>query len=185
MKTIFIIGHHGVGKTYLMNSYVDDDSIYTFDAGPFLRRKKEVEAPKMSMGDWVDELETKYGYFATTELMAKEIGTNIKEHNYKVLLIFGFRHLDCIERLIEILRIDNWKVVYLDAEFHLIKQNYENRENIKISDKTFERELEEENKWGLGELREWVENNPLKAVKLYKKENDKSYKNYIDQMIEK
>ena len=184
MKTIFIIGHHGVGKTHLMNNYINNNNIYTFDAGPFLRGKKEDENPEMSMKEWVEKLEEKYGYFATTELMAKEIKNNITEQNYKALLIFGFRHLDCIEHLIEILQIDDWRVVYLDADFQLIKQNYEKRENIKISDRTFERELEEENKWGLGELRQWVENNSTKAVKIYKKRNDNSFKNYIDQMIE-
>ena len=183
MKTIFIIGHHGVGKTHLMNCYLNNKDIYTFDAGPFLRNQKDNQQPHMTMQEWVEQLEQKKGYFATTELMAEEIKKHITRPKYKAALIFGFRHLDCIEHLLKLLTITDWQVIYLDADFELIKRNYEQRENITISDKTFARELVEEDKWGLGELRQWVYNNKNNAVKIYKHRNDDSYKNYIDKML--
>lgn len=168
MKNIlFLTGPHAVGKTYaskeICNSYENIDMI---DTGPIMRQLYKESGFGSSIGEWVATLENNFGEDITSLLIATEIKKILSESYCDNIIVIGFRSLRGILYTAKYLNLDNYHVLFVDANRELLYENFLKREKNNISYQDFENYLDEELKSGLGEIRNCAVKN-INSIKYY------------------
>lgn len=170
----FIVGHHGIGKTYLLNQLSKSFKLLHIDTGPQIRSiyTKQTEG-KISIGEWVSIGEELAGEDFTNIVLCQEIEESIRNINDCPIFITGNRSLDGIEYISKYFGFTGKaKIIYLDASFDLLKDNYETREKKDLSDGEFRVLLDKEIQAGLNDVRDYTISNLETCIYHYKKTND-------------
>lgn len=151
----FVVGHKGVGKTFLFNKMKRDGNFCAYDTGPIVRYfyKKDRCVSDLSFAEWVSFCEKKWG----ENVFPQRIVDYILSHNKKdkITVIFGNRKLSAIKEMARMLK-DDFLIVYIDAPNKLLKQNFENREDVVISARDWLKMMRDEDKYGLKEIKDYV-----------------------------
>ena len=160
---IFIVGPHGVGKTYAVNALRNiHNGIIHIDLGPLIRQIHKKFSPDISMEEWIKKGEKKYGKNFTDILLCKgieKIVSTCNSCNEKKFLITGSRSKGGIDFIVNKFKLNEPKIIYLTAPFYQLKSNYENREKISLSNEEFNQILDAEKKMGLDDLEIYAQNN--------------------------
>ena len=151
----FIAGHHGVGKTFLVNELKKEIDLTHFDTGPMIRSLYAKSNTDSSFKNWILSGEEKYGVDFTNQILCQEMEQNLKNSSSNIV-ISGNRSLEGIMYISKHFSISLPSIIYLESPFVLLKTNYETRECIKLSDLEFEKKLLEEIKAGLYNIRDYV-----------------------------
>lgn len=155
MKNVFfIVGPHGVGKTYIVNKIKEVSDVEHLDLGPLIREAHKKFSPDTTLGEWIKDGEEKYGKNFTDIILCKQIERLTRESDKETTLITGSRSLNGIKYIVDRFSIQEPKILYIYAPFAQLKSNYERRENIKLKDEQFEKILQDEKNMGLAELEE-------------------------------
>lgn len=166
----FVTGPSGVGKTSFSTMIKNTYNVDFFDTGPILREIYKNSNSNQSFSSWIRENEDRYGAeFAISSICKKMFDTF---NNQLTTIIIGNRSIDGINYMIRNLNIQNYCIVYLDADFECLKTNIENREKIYLSDEDFERIIRSGNEMGLLNLKEFVLSNPNFCYYYYKHQNE-------------
>lgn len=72
-NVFFIVGPHGVGKTYLVKEIKKGIDVLHIDLGPLIRKTHQVFSPNISLEQWIKEGEEKYGKNFTDIILCKHI----------------------------------------------------------------------------------------------------------------
>lgn len=168
----FIAGHHGVGKTYLVNELKEEIDLIHFDTGPMIRMMYENSNSKISFKNWILVGEKKYGIDFTNKILCKKIEETLNEQNKSNIIITGNRSLEGILYLSKYFLVAFPSIIYLEAPFSLLKANYEARERKTLSDLEFENKLLEEDKSGLYNIKAYVFEHPDTCLFADKINND-------------
>lgn len=157
MKNVFfIVGPHGVGKTYIVNKIKEVSRVVHVDLGPLLREAHQVFSPNSSFGEWISEGETKYGKNFTDIILCKQIERLTRGKENEDTIITGSRSLNGLKYICTRFSIDEPKVIYIDAHFEQLKQNYEKREKRSLSNEEFEALLQKDRNIGLDTLKQYA-----------------------------
>ena len=160
MKNVFfIVGPHGVGKTYVVNKIKEKENVKHIDLGPLIRQAHKVFAPELTLQQWIEVGEAKYGKNFTDIILCKQIERLTNEEDNNTTLITGSRSLGGIEFIAKRFSIVRPKIIYITAPFRQLKANYEKRERISITDEKFNLILQEEKEMGLDYLEEYSKRN--------------------------
>ena len=153
-KVLFLVGPHASGKTYSSKEFIKGkDNFCIVDTGPIIRQLHREQAPDLFFGDWIANLEEKYGKNITSDLICNEIGKIFYNEKYENIIIIGFRTFPGIKYTIDKLNIDDYNILYVDAPNELLYKNYLKRESTFLSFDDFMLKLEAELDSGLLELR--------------------------------
>lgn len=170
MKMLFLTGPHAVGKSEFMKQLAVNNSFVQFDTGPEMRRMHRESKSELNIFQWVDELESKYGSLVTCDMLCKVLES--RSQNEENIIVTGFRQIEGIEYMINYFKPEAYEILFIDADFELLINNFIARENMNISDDEFKEYLLSEEEWGLRTLREYVLNNP-NYCRYVKKHNNK------------
>ncbi len=177
MKILFLTGPHAVGKSYFMEQLAANNDFFKFDTGPEMRKMHQESASKMNIGEWVETLEKIYGPLITCELLCKTFESRERESDN--IIITGFRQIEGIKYMIEYLQPEDYEILYIDADFDLLKNNFIAREMKNISDDDFKEYLLTEEDWGLKILKNYVLNNSSNCNYVKKNQNSDEVKTNI------
>lgn len=177
-NVLFIVGPHGVGKTYIVNKIKEVTDVVHIDLGPLLREAHQVFAPYILFEEWIEKGELKYGKNFTDIILCKQIERLTKGKKCKMTIITGSRSLNGVKYISTRFKIEEPKVIYIDAPFAQLKQNYQKRENCSLTNIEFETLLQKDRKIGLDSLKEYAIN---KGTYM---QNDNTI-NFIQKMREK
>lgn len=155
-NVFFIVGPHGVGKTYIVNKIKEVANVIHIDLGPLLRETHRVFAPNISFGEWIEKGELKYGKNFTDIILCKQIERLIKGRESERTIITGSRSLNGLKYISTRFKIEEPKVIYIDAPFAQLKQNYEKRENRSLTTTEFEALLQKDRNIGLDTLKQYA-----------------------------
>ena len=167
----FIAGHHGVGKTFLVNELKKEIKLTHFDTGPMIRALYAKSNTDVSFQNWIVASEEKHGKDFTNKLLCQEMEKNLK-NNTSNIIITGNRSLEGIMYISKYFFITLPSIIYLESPFALLKTNYEAREKIKLTDLEFEKKFLEEIKAGLYNIRDYVIQNQDTCLFVHKLNND-------------
>lgn len=192
MDFLFVSGPHAVGKSYTMNKLANDLNMLFYDTGPIMRDYHKKLAPDKSMGEWINTLESKYGKEITSYMLAKKLKDKMKQQQYSGVIVVGFRTCDGIFQFMNIMKSNDFAVLYVDGDIDLLYKNYNkrlestsNQRKDKIMTyEEFGRYIYEELAGGLGELREC---SLLKSPMTYyfrKEDNSDALYHYARQILE-
>ena len=170
----FIVGPHGVGKTYFINEVRKERELLHLDTGPIIRDVHSRSKSSLPFGEWMKYGETCFGKDFSNIVLLKRMEQLLLENNYngQDLFITGNRTIAGINYMIEHLNISNPVIIYLDSSFENLKNNYETREQLSLSDKQFAEVINEEKKRGLADLKKYVLDNPDKCLYVYRENNE-------------
>lgn len=157
-NVFFIVGPHGVGKTYTVNSIKKVINVKHLDLGPLIRQAHQIFSPNTTMKEWIKEGEEKYGKNFTDIILCKQLQRSITDNDEKII-ITGSRSLEGIRFIENYFSIKNSQIIYLYSSFEKLKSNYEHREGVELTNEKFEKILQEDNKMGLQNLEEYAKNN--------------------------
>lgn len=155
-NVFFIVGPHGAGKTYIVNKIREATQIVHIDLGPLLREAHQVFEPNISFAKWIEEGEAKYGKNFTDIILCKQIERLTKGKESKKTIITGSRSLNGLQYISTKFKIEEPKVIYIDAPFEQLKQNYEKREKGSLTNAEFEALLQKDRNIGLDTLKEYA-----------------------------
>lgn len=159
MKNVFfLVGPHGVGKTYTINKIKEKINVKHIDLGPLIREAHSVFSPNTTLGEWIKEGEEKYGKNFTDIVLCKQIERLTREDDLDITVITGSRSLNGIKFIIDKFSIENPQIIYISAPFTQLKTNYERRERISLTDEQFVKILQEEKDMGLEQLEQYAIN---------------------------
>lgn len=162
MKNVFfIVGPHGVGKTYTVNKIKDIVDIQHIDLGPLIREAHKRFSPNSSLEEWICDGEKEYGKNFTDVIICKQIERLSNGKNADTTIITGSRSLGGIEFIVRKFAIFAPHIVYITASFEQLKRNYENREKISLTDEEFNKILQKEKDMGLEQLEEYSKSRGL------------------------
>lgn len=172
----FIAGHHGIGKTYLLNKLSESFRLLHIDTGPLIRTIHQRETDnKINIGEWVNIGEEQYGLDFTNNVICKEIEDSIRSANDCPIFITGNRSLNGIKYIAKYFGLtDKMKIIYLDASFELLKNNYETREKNNLTNEEFQLLLDKEIKTGINDIRNYTIDNLDTCIYHYKEINDET-----------
>ena len=157
MKNVFfIVGPHGVGKTYIVSSIKKVADVQHIDLGPLIREAHKVFAPDITFQEWVEEGEKKYGKNFTDIILCKQIERLTGKEEKGITLITGSRSLEGIKFIADRFHIDRARIMYITAPFEQLKRNYEGREKLDLTDEQFRMILQAEKNMGLERLEEYA-----------------------------
>jgi tRNA (cmo5U34)-methyltransferase len=170
-KSLFVVGPHAVGKTFTVNKYLEDNNgISSFDTGPTMRKLFALLGNDYdNILAWVNDLTNKHGADYVTKLLCDKL---ISSNPYQNLFILGYRQIENIKHMQRHYPVEKNKILYIDGEFELLKNNYEFRTGEQIGNDAFKKKLDGEQDWGLRDLKNWVKKNPLEAIYFRKQSND-------------
>ncbi len=80
-KCVFLVGPHGVGKTYTVNKIKELINVKHIDLGPLIREAHNVFSPNTTLGEWIREGEARYGENFTDIVLCKQIERMTKKKN--------------------------------------------------------------------------------------------------------
>ena len=166
----FIVGHKGVGKTFLFDRMGKDSDFCAYDTGPIVRNFYKKDKSLSNFADWVKFHEEQYGENIFPRKIAEYILSSQKRN--KIIVVFGNRKLSAIQEIAHILG-DNFSIIYLDAPNRLLRQNFQNREKILISTQAWTKLMSEENKYGLKQIKDYVQKNSKNNFLYRKYRNDR------------
>lgn len=168
----FVVGHKGVGKTFLFDKMRQDGDFCAYDTGPIVRAlyKEDPLSAELDFSCWVEFYENKYGKNIFPQKIVDYILDSKKKN--KITVIFGNRQLSAIQEMARMLK-DDFLIIYLNAPNRLLKQNFEVREKNKISAKAWADLMLDEDRYGLQEIRDYVLKNSVKHLFYTKIRNDK------------
>lgn len=181
----FIVGPHGVGKTYLVNEIkkINEDIIH-IDTGPLIREIHASSKSILSLKDWVVQGSKLFGNNFTDMMLAERIKYVVKDHHDSFIIITGNRSIEGIRYLVERFQINCPSIIFLDAPFHRLKDNYEERERKGLNNVEFGSLIEDENRQGLQTLKNYVFDNMEYCYYFYReKNNDITNEEIYDQVI--
>lgn len=184
-KVYFLTGHHGVGKTYLVNQLTKEIELYHFDTGPTIRTIYQSLALPYSLGEWIRRGEIEKGENFTDDILLNELKKLlIGIDNNKKIIITGNRNLEGLMYLAEGIYKPNPNIIFLDAAKEILKQNYFSREkeilNNKNFDLLFDQLLEDEINSGLYDIKNYTINHPEDCLYIYKQSNnDNTYQKIL------
>lgn len=78
-NVFFIVGPHGVGKTFNVEKIKERIKIKHIDLGPLIREAHEMFSPDISLEEWIAEGERKYGPNFTDIILCKQIERKMKK----------------------------------------------------------------------------------------------------------
>ena len=173
MKSIFLVGHRGSGKTYLANKLKEEYEVLHIDTGPLIRKNHKENFPEYDFVTWLELGEKKYGENFSNIVVCKEIENILKNSYVKndLLIITGNRSMQGIKYIIKEFGIQEFKVIFLDAPFECLKQNYVKRENLNLSDDEFKAIINVEKNMGISEVKEYAKNNNNNSIYIYRENN--------------
>lgn len=157
---IFLAGPHGVGKTQV-TELLRPLGFFSLDLGPIIRGIHMEKAPEITLQEWVENGEQKYGTDFTNAVIARFVLAYLEQNyinkEYKGLIISGSRSVRGMLYLKQALRPLlpqelGW-LVYLEAPCSLLYKRYCSREGVQLTKEEFQNVLEAEQKMGLGDLR--------------------------------
>ncbi len=173
MKGVFFVGHRGSGKTYLANKLKEEYGVLHIDTGPLIRKNYRENFSEYDFITWLKYGEEKYGENFSNIIVCKEIENILKDSHIKsdLLLITGNRSIQGIKYIIKEFGIQEFKVIFLDAPFECLKQNYVKRENLNLSDDEFQAIIDVEKNMGIGGVKEYAKNNNNNSIYIYRENN--------------
>ena len=173
-NTYFIVGHHGVGKTFLCNlleEYCGD--ILHLDCGPTVRFLHQQSGSLLSFRAWTQEAVERYGddflSHGVLEEFKKQIALDEKSNT---LVITGNRNPRHIEYLSKGLGVEKPSIIFVDSFFDLQKSNYENREGKILTNEEFQMLINHDVEMGIEKLKAYVQSNPEHCAMLFNFDND-------------
>ncbi len=187
MKTMFLVGPHASGKTYLANKFVSDNKENTIiDTGPIMRRIHQEQRPDLTIDKWVEQMENLYGKDFTSSTISNEISNVISSGSVENYIIIGFRSLEGIFYTINKLNIEDYQIVYIDAPYNLLYQNFLSREKKDISFESFKEYIDLEQRKSLGKVKSFVKNASNIGVKyIYRSSNNEDISTKIFSYLKK
>lgn len=140
----------------------------------------------LSIGEWVDKLESKYGDKITCFMLAKKLKEQLNEANTDNCIIIGFRQLIGIKYMIDILKPETYSLFYIDAPNELLFQNYNSRlvnstnarKDAPMTYKDFCMYLQKEQESGLSEIKNYCKTNNQGSY-IFKTDNESNLCNTI------
>jgi len=171
----FIVGHHGIGKTFLIEQLSERFNLTHIDTGPLIRRvhKDQTNGRNIDIGEWVKLGESKYGKDFTNMIICKSIESTINNSENSLIFITGNRSLAGINYISRYFSFSSKpKIIYIDAPFRLLKENYVKREKKSLTNEEFKKILDKEVDSGLNDIRNYVLSNLDTCIYYYKEEND-------------
>lgn len=173
MKSIFLVGHRGSGKTYLANKLKEEYELLHIDTGPLIRKNHREKFSEYDFVTWLKHGEKKYGENFSNIVVCKEIENILKNSHIKsdLLIITGNRSMQGIEYIIKEFGIHEFKVIFLDAPFECLKRNYVKRENLNLSDDEFQAIIDVEKNMGISGVKEYTKNNNNNSIYIYRENN--------------
>ena len=129
-------------------------NVRMIDTGPIMREIHKKNNPDITIGEWVKNLEARYGENITSQLISNEIAKIMYNNKDNKFILIGFRTLEGIEFTIKALDIENFSILYVDASPELLYQNYLKREKKNISFEKFKEYLQNELNNGLIKVRD-------------------------------
>lgn len=157
MKNVFfIVGPHGVGKTYVVSNIKKVTDVQHIDLGPLIREAHKVFAPGITFQEWIEKGEKQYGKNFTDIILCKQIERLTGGEEKGITIITGSRSLEGIKFITDRFHIDRPRIMYITAPFEQLKSNYERREKLDLTDEQFRMILQAEKDMGLGRLEEYA-----------------------------
>jgi len=184
----FIAGHHGIGKTYLLNQLSEEFELLHIDTGPLIRKiYQEQTNGNISIGEWVRNGETKFNGNFTNDVLCHAMEYDINNVKNIPIFITGNRSIEGIHYISSYFGFDGKvKIIYLDAPFTLLKDNYMFREGKSLTDDEFISILGNEIASGLNDIKEYVLNNPSECWYYFKRTNDSQiYESLRSELLKK
>lgn len=168
----FIVGPHGVGKTYLVNEIrkINEDVIHV-DTGPLIREIHASSKSTLSLKEWVVQGENLFGVHFTDMMLSERIKHIVRDNYDKFIIITGNRSIEGIKFIVERFKIKQPSIIFLDAPFYILKNNYEEREKKGLSNIEFGNLIEDENRQGLQTLKNYVFENEEYCHYFYRESN--------------
>lgn len=157
-KVFFIVGPHGVGKTYIVNNIKQVANVKHLDLGPLIRQAHQIFSPNTTLQEWIIDGEKKYGKNFTDIILCKQIKRLISDSD-DIVILTGSRSLEGINFIKDYFSVENSQIIYIYASFEQLKRNYENREDIRLTDEQFKKILQDEKDMGLENLEEFAKRN--------------------------
>ncbi|MPN55265.1 hypothetical protein SDC9_202946 [bioreactor metagenome] len=104
-------------------------------------------------------------------MLSERIKYIVKDNYDKVIIITGNRSIEGIKYLVERFQIKQPSIIFLDAPFYSLKDNYEEREKKGLSNGEFGDLIEDENRQGLKNLKSYVLDNKDYCYYFYRENN--------------
>lgn len=165
----YLCGHRGCGKNHLASKITRNVPIEIIDTGPIIREAyQKYKRDNISFKDWIKENEEKYGENFTNKLISKLI-TVKKGRDY---IVIGYRSIEGIEYFNRYFGIENYRIYFIDGDYELFRENYNEREKKEITKEEYGKIVEVENTMGIEKLKEFVLKNKDKAEYYFKRKND-------------
>jgi len=169
----FMTGHHGVGKTYIVNQLNEEIDLFHFDTGPTIRSIYSSLCLPYSLGEWVRRGEEEKGKNFTNELLLNALkDLLVKVDSNKKIIITGNRSLNGLMYLSNGIYVPKPNIIFIDACKRILKDNYCLREKKDLTDEMFEEILQAEINSGIGEIKEYTINHPEECLYVYKESNN-------------
>lgn len=180
MKNVFfLVGPHGVGKTYIVNKLKKDYNVEHIDLGPLIREAHKIFSPNISLSEWIKDGEEKYGENFTDIILCKQIERLFKGQDKDITIITGSRSLNGIKFIANRFSIENPQIVYIVAPFEQLKNNYQRRERINLTDEQFKMILQQEKDMGLEQLEQYA----IKSCVYLQNDNTDSFIETMEDII--
>ena len=107
MKNVFfIVGPHGVGKTYVVSNIKKVTDVQHIDLGPLIREAHKVFAPGITFQEWIEKGEKQYGKNFTDIILCKQIERLTGGEEKGITIITGSRSLEGIKFITDRFHID-------------------------------------------------------------------------------
>lgn len=178
----FVVGPSGVGKTSFSEIVNRQYGIPVYDTGPILRNIYKNLELKISFPEWINLNESKHGDNFAISIICDNVKKLLNPREESIVI--GNRCIEGINYFIDYFGLEEYKIIYLDASYDCLKNNYETREKKHISDDEFQDRIDGGNKMGLLILKEYVVKNlENKCLYYYKNKNeDLNYMNIFDEI---
>jgi len=169
MNFLFLVGPDAVGKSCFLNELSTKTNFFTFDIKKQLKKLHQEYSPKIKFEKWINYLNRKHGSYGIYEMLQKEFDKEYDGSNNVV--ITRFSEIQGIEYMIMYYKPELYEILYLDADYNLLKSNLESKEKINISDKKFQKHLVNEEENGLKYIKDLATSN-LINFRYFKKNNN-------------
>ncbi len=179
-KVLFLVGPHASGKSYSSKEYIaKKTSVEMIDTGPIMRELHKQNASELTMAEWINRLEEKYGDDITSCIINSEIKKRMEHSETSEYIIVGFRTLEGILYTMKNLELKNCSILYVDATQNLLYKNFISRGGNMSSDE-FKKYLDDEEKSGLETLKRIALEDSNLIDYYYRTTNNDCFENQID-----
>ena len=165
----YFCGHRGSGKNFFANQIANSIPIQIVDTGPIIRNVyKKYNKKNQTFKEWLEYNESKHGADFTNKVICRATKFS-PDRDY---IIIGYRSLHGIKYFCDFFKIRNFKIIFIDGNYELFRDNYNARENMQISREEYQRIVDIENSMGIQELRDFAKKDKKIAEYYYKLENN-------------